>query len=276
MLAVAAPVLRYPSGTRHQQSSTALQSMNTLQTRLFLFLWSTRIDERCASRQRARTRALEEHQRVNAHLRAHPSHPGPTRFEPSPTNIPTALRVVRADVGGVDLKLRATSCARLLLPAGIAGVGLTTWVRSPTRSAPLSFLSCRTASSQLRSTRTSLRPPASCYSLRLRVRFRPTDIAPRGSHLAHRRARRALLLPVAVLACLACLSLLRDGIADAGRRYHGYGTGDSDGSIPAPGSACFRPQTRRLLLKAALACLTRLSYAARRYRAWARRGHDHT
>ncbi|KAJ7235426.1 hypothetical protein C8J57DRAFT_1378478 [Mycena rebaudengoi] len=96
------------------------------------------------------------------------------------------------------------------------------------RTSRVSFLSgCRTASSQLRSTRTSLRPPTSCYPLRLCVRFRPTDIAPQGSHLAHRRAPRALLLLAAALACLARLSLLRDGIADAGRRYHGCGTGDS-------------------------------------------------
>ncbi|KAJ7235427.1 hypothetical protein C8J57DRAFT_1530865 [Mycena rebaudengoi] len=36
------------------------------------------------------TRAPEEHQRLNAHLRAHPYHPGPTRFEPSPTVFPQA------------------------------------------------------------------------------------------------------------------------------------------------------------------------------------------
>ncbi|KAJ7264629.1 hypothetical protein C8J57DRAFT_406653 [Mycena rebaudengoi] len=155
------------------------------------------------------------------------------------------------------------ACVGSLLPHSHNGAPLGTlcseYAHQRARTSRVFFLSL----SQLRSTHTFLRPPTSCSSLRLRVRIawiRPIDEwrARCYSLWLRWRAWRVFL-------CCVPVSRMRDwrhARLPACAFFLSLGTAASQ-----PCSACFRPLTRRLLLKAALACLARLTYATRRYHA---------
>jgi hypothetical protein len=167
---------------------------------------------------------------------------------PPPSTLRAARRMFSATrryrgCGVPDARGLRDSCThhrplRYSAPHGRAGVDFAAhFARSAVTNAPrisrVFFLSCGTVSSRLRSTRTFLHPPTGCYSLRLHVRI--VSISPH----RHRRAALAPRPPTSAARVLthlrlrwhasrcARLSLLRAGIADAGRRYHRCGTGDS-------------------------------------------------
>ncbi|KAJ7264626.1 hypothetical protein C8J57DRAFT_1718520 [Mycena rebaudengoi] len=179
----------------------------------------------------------EEHQRVNAHLRAHPYHPGPTRFEPSPTSAPTrfdlsatclpqpelppgipvlALRHAYAADGGVDSKLCPTPRARLSTPAPSFAPVLFCYPGPPR------YRTCQARAPFARSALTNAPRTSRVFFLsssqcaRLAPLLLPAAACAYCVDSPHRRVACALLLLAAALACLARLSLLRAGIADAG------------------------------------------------------------